>query len=63
MEISSVASQALSLRDQTTNSQLGIAAMKQAVDSEKKLADVLAASSEIVKETSQSEGGRFSTYA
>jgi len=63
MEISSVASQALALRDQATNTQLGIVALRMEADSQQKIAEMLAQNSRTVQQPPQSEPGRFSTYA
>jgi len=63
MEISSVASQALAVKEQMTQSQLGLAAMKQAADTQKQLADMLAKNATVVPPSENSQPGGFSTYA
>ena len=63
MDITSVANQALYLRDQTSNSQLGITALKQAADGQNQVANMLAKNAAAVAPPPQSEQGGFSTYA
>jgi hypothetical protein len=63
MEISSVASQALSLKEQMNTTQMGLAAVKQAAEAEQKMADMLARNSETVQAAANAEPGQFSTYA
>ena len=63
MEINSVANQALYLRDQMNNSQLGVAALKQSADAQNQVANVLAKNSENVAPPQQAEESGFSTYA
>lgn len=62
MDVSSVPSQALSLKEQMNATQLGLAAMKQAAEAEQKMANLLAKNSETVQATVNAEPGRFSTY-
>jgi hypothetical protein len=63
MDVSSVASQALSLKEQMNTTQMGLAAVKQAAEVEQKMADMLARNSQTVQAPSSSEPGQFSTYA
>lgn len=63
MEISSVASQALALRDQLTNTQLGIIAVKMEAQSQQAIANLLSESSKTVQQSPPNEAGKFSTYA
>jgi hypothetical protein len=63
MEISSVASQALAVKEQMTQSQLGLAAMKQAADTQKQLADMLTKNATVVPPSENPQPGGFSTYA
>ena len=63
MDVTSVANQALYLRDQTSNAQLGISAMKQAADSQNQVATMLAKNAATITPPQQSEEGGFSTYA
>jgi len=63
MEVSSVASQALSLKEQMNATQMGLAAVKQAAEVEQKMADMLARNSQTVQAPASSEPGQFSTYA
>ena len=63
MEVSSVANQAVWLKEQMTSTQLGTVALKQAADAQQQVADMLAKNAEKVVGSSQSEPGRFSTYA
>lgn len=63
MEISSVASQASSVKEQLSEYQLGIAAIKQAADTENKVADELAKSAKVVPPAKDTVETGFSTYA
>jgi len=63
MEITSVANQALYLREQTTNQQLGLAALKQSADAESQIAEMIAKNSATIAPAGQSEKSGFSTYA
>ena len=63
MEITSVANQALYLRDQMSNTQLGMAALKQSADAQNQVATMLAKNSENVAPPQQAEASGFSTYA
>ncbi len=63
MEISSVANQALYLRDQMTNSQLGLVALKQNADAQSQVATMLAKNAENVAPPQNTEKSGFSTYA
>lgn len=63
MDISSVASQALSLKEQLNSTQMGLAAVKQAAAAEQKMADMLAKNSETIQAPVNAEPGGFSTYA
>lgn len=63
MEISSVPSQALSLKEQLNATQLGVAALKQAAEAEQKIVTMLAQNSQNVQAPPKSEAGGFSTYA
>ncbi len=64
MEITSVASQVLAMKQVMMQSELGIAAMKQAIKAQKQMADMLAKNSAglpSAPNAPQEEG--FSTYA
>ena len=63
MEISSAANQALYLRDQMTNSQLGIVALKQNADAQNQVAAMLVKNSRDVAPPQNAEKSGFSTYA
>lgn len=63
MEISSASSQALSLKEQLNSTQLGVAAIKQAAESEEKMANMLAQNSKTIQAPPSAEPGGFSTYA
>ncbi len=63
MEISSVASQALALKEQMSQSQLGIAVVKQAAAAQRQMADTLAKNAAVVPSATNLEKGGFSTYA
>ncbi|KAF0221271.1 MAG: hypothetical protein FD174_409 [Geobacteraceae bacterium] len=63
MEISSVASQASAVKEQMSEYQLGIAAIKQAADTEKQVADTLAKNATTVPPAKGAEEAGFSTYA
>jgi hypothetical protein len=63
MEISSAANQALYLRDQMNNTQLGVAALKQSANAEQQVANMLAKNAASVAAPQESEKGGFSTYA
>jgi hypothetical protein len=63
MEISSVASQALAVKEQMTQSQMGIAAIRQVSDAQEKSAEMLARNGKVVPPSSESRQGGFSTYA
>jgi hypothetical protein len=63
MEISSVASQALAVKEQMTQTQLGLAAVKQAAETQKQLADMLAKNASVVPPSENPQPGGFSTYA
>ena len=63
MEISSAANQALYLRDQMNNVQLGVAALKQSASAEQQVANMLAKNAASVAAPQESEKGGFSTYA
>lgn len=63
MEISSVASQAMALKEQMTQYQLGIAAVKQADEAQKLLADMLTRNAAAVPPAEDAQKGGFSTYA
>lgn len=63
MEISSVASQALAVKENLSQSQLGIAAVRQVADAQRQMAHMLAKNAAAVPPVSTSEKGGFSTYA
>lgn len=63
MEINSVANQALYLRDQMSNSQLGVVALRESADAQNQVATMLAKNSENVAPPQQTEESGFSTYA
>jgi LDH2 family malate/lactate/ureidoglycolate dehydrogenase len=63
MDISSVSSQALALKEQLNSTQMGLAAVKQAAAAEQKMAAMLAKNSEAIQAPAQAEPRGFSTYA
>ncbi len=63
MDVSSVASQAMSLKEQLNSTQMGLAVVKQAAEAEQEMATMLAKSSETIQATVNAEPGGFSTYA
>ncbi|MDY0282530.1 MAG: hypothetical protein RBR35_18490 [Salinivirgaceae bacterium] len=63
MEISTVASQALAVKEQMTQVQLGLAAVKDAADMQQKMADMLAKNATVVPPSPDPQPGGFSTYA
>ena len=63
MEISTVASQALAVKEQMTQVQLGLAAVKDAADMQQKMADMLAKNATVVPPSPDAQPGGFSTYA
>ena len=63
MDITSVANQALYLRDQMSNTQLGVVALKQSADAQNQIATMLVKNSENVAPPQQAEESGFSTYA
>ena len=63
MDITSVANQALYLRDQMSNTQLGVSALKESADAQNQVATMLARNSENVAPPQQAEESGFSTYA
>ena len=63
MEISTVANQALYLREQMTNDRLGIVALKQSANAEQQVADMLTKNAATIAAPQQPEKGGFSTYA
>lgn len=63
MEISSVASQASAVKEQMSEYQLGIAALKHAADTENQVANELAKSAKIVPPAKDAVETGFSTYA
>ena len=63
MDISSVASQALAVKENLSQSQLGIAAVRQVADAQRQMADMLAKNAAVVPPASTAEKGGFSTYA
>lgn len=63
MDITSVANQALYLRDQMSNAQLGVVALKQSADAQNQVATMLVKNSENVAPPQQAEKSGFSTYA
>ncbi|NMC75507.1 MAG: hypothetical protein GYA56_14285 [Geobacteraceae bacterium] len=63
MEISTVASQALAVKEQLTHSQLGLAAFREAADAQKRLADMLTRNASVVPPSEDPQPGGFSTYA
>ena len=63
MDITSVANQALYLRDQTNNTQLGLSALKQSADAQNQVANLLAKNAASIPAPSETEKGGFSTYA
>ena len=63
MEINSVANQALYLRDQMSNTQLGVVALKQSADAQNQVATMLARNEKNVAPPQQAEESGFSTYA
>jgi hypothetical protein len=63
MEISSAANQALYLRDQMSNAQLGVVALRQSADAQNQIATMLAKNSRNVPPPQSAEKKGFSTYA
>lgn len=63
MEISSVASQAMSLKEHMSAEQLGVAALKQAHEVDQKVVDLLANKAPAVQAPKDSQSSGFSTYA
>ncbi len=63
MEISTIASQALAVKEQMTQVQLGLAAVKDAAEMQQKMADMLAKNATVVPPSPDSQPGGFSTYA
>jgi len=63
MNVSTVASQAMMLKDQMSVYQLGMAAVKQQADSQQKMASMLEQQSQKVQPSKDSKEGGFSTYA
>lgn len=63
MEISSTASQAMVLKENMSQVQLGIASIKQAAQSQDKLAALLAEKARSVPPPEDAQPGRLDTYA
>ena len=63
MNISSVSSQAMVLKEQMTKSQLGIEMLKQQADAQQKLVSMLDQQSRTVAPSINPQEGGFSTYA
>lgn len=63
MQISTVASQALVVKELMTESQLGIAAVRQASDTQKQVADLMAQKATSVTPPKEGDRAGFSTYA
>ena len=63
MEISSTASQALALKENMSQIQLGIASIKQAAQSQDKMAEMLAEKAISVNPPEETQPGRLDTYA
>ena len=63
MEISSTASQALALKENMSQIQLGVASIKQAAESQETMAEMLAAKAISVNPPEETEPGRLDTYA
>ena len=63
MEISSTASQALALKENMSQLQLGVASIKQAAQSQETMAEMLAAKAISVNPPEETEPGRLDTYA
>lgn len=63
MEISSTASQALALKENMSQVQLGVAAVRQAAQSQEKLAEMLAQKAASINPPEDPEPGRLDTYA
>lgn len=63
MEISSTSSQAMALRENMSQIQMGTAAIKQAADAQNKLSEMLAQRAQEVPPPESAEPGRFDTYA
>lgn len=63
MEIRSLASQALLVQEQMTQTLMGMAAVKQANEAQKQVADMLARNAAMVRPAVDTQHGGFSTYA
>ena len=63
MEISSTASQALALKENMSQIQLGVAAIKQAAQSQETMVEMLAEKAISVNPTEDTQPGRLDTYA
>ena len=63
MEISSTASQALALKENMTQIQLGVASIKHAAQSQEAMAELLAEKAISVNPTEDTQPGRLDTYA
>ncbi len=63
MNVSSVSSQAMMLKEQMSLYQLGIESLKQQADSQQKLVSILDQQASKVSPTVNPQGGGFSTYA
>ncbi len=63
MEIRSLASQALLVQEQMAQTLMGMAAVKQANEAQKQVADMLARNAAVVPPAVDTQQGGFSTYA
>jgi hypothetical protein len=63
MNISSVSGQAIALKEQFSQQQIGIEAMRQQAESQKKLAEMLDRQAKTVAAPLNPQEGGFSTYA
>lgn len=63
MNISSVSGQAVALKEQFSQQQVGIEALRQQAESQKKLAEMLDRQAKTVAPPLNSREGGFSTYA
>jgi hypothetical protein len=58
-----MASQVLAVKEQMTQSRLSIAVMKQVIEAQKQMADMLAKNAAVIRSAEDAGPGGFSTYA
>lgn len=63
MEISSISSQAMALKENLSAVQLGVAAIKQAAQAQDKMAEMLASRAQTIQPAPQSEHAILDTFA